>query len=198
MANELIILEIFFITLGMVVFSLLLNKIMGINPNSAKEFREKAQNLQERMKNAQLTSDRQQFYSLQQESMQLTKEMMKKQLLPNCVRCIIFWVIFAIVGIFYNPYGALLPFPLLFFGDGWVAVYFIFSIGLTLVIYLARWGYRRMTGTQDSRKNDVTEIRNILSGSSTNAKEIFQLDTQKDDLGTDGARGDSWKERIKN
>jgi hypothetical protein len=198
MANEFIILQIFFITLGMVVFSLLLNKIMGINPSSAKEFREKAKNLQERMKNAQLTSDRQQFASLQQESMQLTKEMMKKQLLPNCVRCIIFWVIFAIVGIFYTPYGALLPFPLLFFGNGWVAVYFIFSIGLTLVIYLTRWGYKKLTGKQVSRKNDVTEIRNILSGSSTEAKEIFQLDTQKDELDTNVARSDSWKERIKN
>ena len=198
MANEFIILQIFFITLGMVVFSMLLNKIMGINPKSAKEFREKAKNLQERMKNAQLISDRQQFSSLQQESMQLTKEMMKKQLLPNCVRCIIFWVIFAIVGIFYTPYGALLPFPLLFFGNGWVAVYFIFSIGLTLVIYLTRWGYKKITGKQDSRKNDVTEIRNILSGSSTTAKEIFQLDTQKDDSDTNVARGDSWKERIKN
>ena len=198
MANEFIILQIFFITLGMVVFSMLLNKIMGVNPKSAKEFREKAQNLQERMKNAQLISDRQQFYSLQQESMQLTKEMMKKQLLPNCVRCIIFWVIFAIVGLFYNPYGALLPFPILFFGDGWVAVYFIFSIGLTLVIYLTRWGYKKITGTQDSPKNDITEIRNILSGSSTNAKEIFQLDTQKDDLDSNVTRRDSWKERIKN
>ena len=198
MANEFIILQIFFITLGMVVFSLLLNKIMGINPNSAKEFREKAQNLQERMKNAQLTSDTQQLYSLQQESMQLTKEMMKKQLLPSCVRCIIFWIIFAIVGVFYNPYGALLDFPILFFGSGWVAVYFIFSIGITVVIYLARWGYKKITGKQDTRKNDVTEIRNILSGSSTGAKEIFQLDTQKEDLGPNVARGDSWKERIKN
>ena len=198
MANEFIILQIFFITLGMVVFSLLLNKIMGVTPSSAKEFREKAKNLQERMKNAQLTSDTQQLYSLQQESMQLTKEMMKKQLLPSCVRCIIFWIIFAIVGVFYNPYGALLDFPILFFGSGWVAVYFIFSIGITVVIYLARWGYKKITGKQDTRKNDVTEIRNILSGSSTEAKEIFQLDTQKDELDTNVARSDSWKERIKN
>jgi hypothetical protein len=196
--NEFIILQIFFITLGMVVFSMLLNKIMGINPKSAKEFREKAQNLQERMKNAQLVSDRQQFSRLQQESMQLTKEMMKKQLLPSCLRCIVFWVIFAIIGIFYNPFGALLPFPLLFFGDGWVAVYFLFSIGLTLIIYLARWGYRKITGKVDSRKSDVTEVRNILSRSSTETQEIFQLDSHKDDLGTNRTRGDSWKERIKN
>jgi hypothetical protein len=198
MANEFIILQIFFITLGMVVFSLLLNKIMGNSPNSAKEMRAKAQNLQERMKNAQLTSDTQQLYKLQQESIQLTKDMMKKQLLPTCVRCIIFWAIFAIIGIFYNPYGALLPFPLLFFGNGWIAVYFIFSIGLTLVIYLARWGYKKITGKEDSRKKDITEIRNILSRNPTTTQEIFQLDSHKDDLGTSETRGDSWKERIKN
>ena len=198
MANEFIILQIFFITLGMVVFSMLLNKIMGINPKSAKEFREKAKNLQERMKNAQLISDRQQFSSLQQESMQLTKEMMKKQLLPSCLRCIVFWVIFAIIGIFYNPFGALLPFPLLFFGDGWVAVYFLFSIGLTLVIYLSRWGYRKITGKGVTPRSDVTEIRNILSGSPTGTEETFQFDSPEDDLGTSAARGDSWKERIKN
>jgi membrane protein insertase Oxa1/YidC/SpoIIIJ len=198
MANEFIILQIFFITLGMVVFSLLLNKIMGISPKSSKEFREKTKNLQERMKNAQLTSDTQQFYSLQQESMQLTKEMMKKQILPSCARCIVFWIIFAIIGIFYNPYGALLPFPLLFFGDGWIAVYFLFSFGLTLVIYLTRWGYRKITGKENAPKSDVTEVRNILSRNSAEPQEIFQIDSHEENLGTNGARSDSWKERIKN
>ncbi|TFG24643.1 MAG: DUF106 domain-containing protein [Promethearchaeota archaeon] len=194
MANEFIILQIFFITLGMVAFSMILNKIMGLDPKSAKEIREKAKNLQERMRNAQSTSDSQQLHSLQQESMQLYKEMMKKQLLPSCVRCFIFWGIFAIIGLFYNPYGALLDFPILFFGDGWVAVYFLFSIGISLLIYLIKRIYRKITGKQDPRKTDITEIRSMLSGTSSGTEETFQMESNL----VDNNRNDSWKERIKN
>ena len=198
MANEFIILQIFFITLGMVAFSMILNKLMGLDPKSAKEIREKAQNLQERMRNAQLTADREQLYSLQQESMQLYKEMMKKQLLPSCVRCFIFWGIFAIIGVFYNPYGALLDFPILFFGDGWVAVYFLFSIGISLLIYLIKRIYRKITGKQDPRKTDITEIRSMLSGTSSGTEGVFQIDSDLGDNEQSANRNDSWKERIKN
>ena len=200
MANEFIILQIFFITLGMVAFSMILNKLMGLDPKSAKEIREKAKNLQERMSNAQLTADREQLYSLQQESMQLYKEMMKKQLLPSCVRCFIFWGIFAIIGVFYNPYGSLLDFPILFFGDGWVAVYFLFSIGISLLIYLIKWIYRRITGKENPRKSNITEIRSMLSGTPSGTDEVFQIDSNLDDKDKKPTlnRSDSWKERIKN
>lgn len=200
MANEFIILQIFFITLGMVSFSMILNKLMGLDPKSAKEIRERAKNLQDRMRNAQLTADREQLYSLQQESMHLYKEMMKKQLLPSCVRCFIFWGIFAIIGVFYNPYGALLDFPILFFGDGWVAVYFLFSIGISLLIYLIKRIYRKVTGKQDPRKTDITEIRSMLSGTSSGTEGVFQIDSNLDDKDNKPAinRNDSWKERIKN
>ena len=200
MANEFIILQIFFITLGMVAFSMILNKLMGLDPKSAKDFREKATNLQERMRNAQSTADTEQLYRLQQESVQLYKEMMKKQLLPSCVRCFIFWGIFAIIGVFYNPYGALLDFPILFFGDGWVAVYFLFSIGISLLIYLIKRIYRKITGKQDPRKTDITEIRSMLSGTSSSTGEVFQIDSSLDEKDNKSTinRNDSWKERIKN
>ena len=194
MANEFIILQIFFITLGMVAFSMILNKLMGLDPKSAKEMREKAQNLQERMRNAQSTADTEQLYRLQQESMQLYKEMMKKQLLPSCVRCFIFWGIFGIIAIFYGPYGALLDFPILFLGDECCAVYFLFSIGISLLIYLIKRIYRKITGKENPRRTDITEIRSLLSGSSSEARETFQIDSNLDD----NNRNDSWKERIKN
>jgi uncharacterized membrane protein (DUF106 family) len=201
MAYEMVILQIFFITVGMVALSMTFNKIMGIDPKSAKAFREKALNVQERMRNAQNIGDPQLMMKLQQESLALTKEMMKKQLLPTCIRCFVFWGIFGILSIFYAPYSTgILPFFIPLFGNGWVAIYFLFSIGLSLLIYLVKRLYRKLTGKEDERKKDVTEIRGILSGNSGGSTELFQLNrTQNVPTSEEPTeRVDSWKERIKN
>jgi len=76
MANEEIIIQIMFITLAMVGLSEILNRVMGLNMDTAREMREKSRNLQERMKTARLTGNSQEMLQLQQESMALTKVMM--------------------------------------------------------------------------------------------------------------------------
>jgi hypothetical protein len=76
MANIEVIIQIMFITLAMVGFSTVLNKIMGLNMDTAREIKEKSKNLQERMRTVRLTGDVQQMAELQQESMILTKLMM--------------------------------------------------------------------------------------------------------------------------
>ncbi len=202
MANEIIIFQIFLVTLAMVVLSRIFNKITGLNTESAREIREKSTDLQERMKAAQQEGNVQDLRSLQQESIELTKTMMKKQLIPSCVQCFIFLGIFGILGLFFAQYTTgLLPFPILFFGNGWVGVYFLFSISLSLLFYLAKRVYRKMTGKEDRRKMEKQEIMGMLNPTSSNPLGYMQLNAKPSEeipIDDPSERKDSWKEKIKN
>ena len=117
----------------MVSFGLILNKLLGINPESAKEIQEQAKQLQDRMRTAQTLGDFQMMRQLQQESMQLTRQMMSKQFLPQCIRLILFLIIFYVIGFIYANYeSGLLPFKI-FNNDGWFSIYLIFSIAFSLL-----------------------------------------------------------------
>lgn len=202
MANEIVIFQIFLVTLGMVVLSMIFNKITGLNPESAREIREKTMALQERMRAAQQEGNAQNLRFLQQESIELTKTMMKKQLIPSCVRCFIFIGIFGILGLLFAQHSTgLLPFKVLFFGDGWVGVYFLFSISLALLIYLVKRIYRKMTGKEDRRKMEKQEIMGMLNPTSSNSRGYMQLNVKpSEEIPVDdpSERKDSWKEKIKN
>ena len=204
MANEEIIIQIMLITLGMVGLSEILNRVMGLKMDTARDLRERSKNLQERMKTARLTGNPQEMFELQQESMALTKVMMKKQMIPSCVRCIIFMGIFGLVGGIYAPYGNLLPFPILIFGSDWFGVYFLFSISFSLIIYGIKRLYRKLTGKEDKRKKASKEILGMLSPESGNNQGNLQLtrsipnkplpeQEEIDGQPTD----DTWKDRIK-
>ena len=101
MANEEIIIQIMLITIGMVGLSELLNRIFGLNMGAARDLREKSVNLQQRMRTAKFSGNPQEMLEIQKESMELTKQMMKKQMIPSCVRCLIFLGIFAVIGAIY-------------------------------------------------------------------------------------------------
>lgn len=205
MANEEIIIQIMFITLAMVGLSEILNRVMGLNMDAAREMREKSKSLQERMKTARLTGNAQEMFELQRESMALTKVMMKKQMIPSCVRCIIFMGIFGLIGVIYAPYYQnLLPFPILIFGSGWFAVYFLFSISFSLIIYGIKRLYRKLTGKEDARKKASKEILGMLSPGSGSQQGNLQLTRpipnrlppeQEDSDGQ--PKNDTWKDRIK-
>ena len=211
MANEEIIIQIMFITLAMVGLSEILNRVFGLNMDTAKEMRENSRNLQERMKTARLTGNSQEMVALQKESIALTKVMMKKQMIPSCVRCAIFMGIFGLIGGIYIAYGEnLLPFPILFFGTGWFAVYFLFSITFSLIIYGLKRLYRKLTGKEDKRKKASKEILGMLSPGSGSQEGNLQLTRpipirpppvvetdgeQEDSYGE--PKSDTWKDRIK-
>ena len=211
MANEEIIIQIMFITLAMVGLSEILNRVMGLNMDTARELREKSRHLQERMKTARLTGNSQEMFSLQQESMALTKVMMKKQMIPSCVRCFIFIGIFALIGAIYIDYSNnLLPFPILIFGSGWFAIYFLFSLSFSLILYGLKRLYRKLTGKEDKRKKASKEILGMLSPGSGNQQGNLQLtrpipdrilsdyDADNEQEDSDGQpKSDSWKDRIK-
>ena len=211
MANEEIIIQIMFITLAMVGLSEILNRVFGLNMDTAREMKENSRNLQERMKTARLTGNSQEMFELQQESIALTKVMMKKQMIPSCVRCAIFMGIFGLIGGIYIAYGeGLLPFPILFFGTGWFAVYFLFSISFSLILYGLKRLYRKLTGKEDKRKKASKEILGMLSPDSGSQGGNLQLtrpipnrslpeydaDGEKEDSDLQ-PKNDSWKDRMK-
>ena len=200
MANEEIIIGIMFITLIMIAIGEILNKIMGVNKDAARDLREKSKSLQQRMKTAQRTGDAQIMLELQRESMELTKMMMKKQMIPSFVRCFIFMGIFAVLGAVYADYvEGLLPFPILIFGSGWFAVYFLFSITFSLILYGIKRLYRKLTGKEVKREKQ--SILGRVSPKSKDSESIIQLTRQINEPIKEreyiGEQEDSWKNRVK-
>jgi uncharacterized membrane protein (DUF106 family) len=199
MSDAFIIIQIMLITIGVVILGMILNKLLGLSKDKISEFKEQAQNLQERMKNAQVLADRQMMIQVQRETMQFTKSIMIKQFVPLCLRCFIFIGIFAVLGFIYADYkGGLLPFPLLIFGTGWVAIYFIFSISFSLIIYGIKKLYKRITGKQVSSQGHLREIMELASPTQQSSGISFQVSNPVP-LNTDedsSERSDSWKDRI--
>jgi len=198
MSNTLVIIQIMLITIGMVILGMILNKLLGLSKDKISEFKEQAFNLQERMKNAQVLADRQMMLQLQRETVQFTKSIMVKQFVPLCLRCFIFIGIFAILGFIYADYDSgLLPFPLLIFGTGWVAIYFIFSISFSLIIFGIKKLYKRITGKDLSSQGNLREIMELVSPrqSSGISYQVSNLGQSNKDEET-SERSDSWKERI--
>ena len=193
MANGEIIIQIMLITIAMIGVGEILNRIMGVKSDAVRELREKSINLRERMKMAQLTGETQIMMDLQRESMELTKIMMKKQMIPSCVRCIIFMGLFAVFE------WGLLPFPILIFGSGWFAVYFLFSITFSLILYGFKRLYRKLTGKEVKR--DKPSILGMATSKSGDSESNFQLTRQiKEPIQERGyidEQEDSWKNRVK-
>jgi len=200
MSNVAVILQILFITIGMFIFGIVLNKILGISKETINEFREKALNLQERMRNAQVLGDAQLMLQYQRETIQLTKQIMLKQFVPLCLRCSIFIGIFAVLSFFYTDYDSgLLPFPLLFFGSGWFALYFLFSISISLIAYGVKRLYKKLTGREIRTQKDLRDIMQIMSPApqrsgfslpiTSDTSRSIQEEVQPEEK-------DTWKKRI--
>ncbi len=206
-----IIIQIMLITIAMVTLSELLNRILGINMEAARELREKSQNLQERMRTARLAGNPQEMFELQQESLELSKQMLKKQMIPSCVRCLIFWGIFALLGFVYADYVAgILPFDLLFFGSGWFAIYLLFSITFGLILYGFKRLYRKLTGKEVKRSRVSRGMLGGLTSQTGDQEQYLQLTRElpndsiqeeviEETREEEGERSktDSWKDRIK-
>ena len=195
MSIILVILQILFITLGMIVLGMILNYFLGLRKEVVRDMRKKALNLRERMKNSQLIGDNQMMAKLQQESVQFMKLMMKKQMIPMCLRCFIFIGLFMILGFIYSGYeSGLLPFPLLIFGSGWLALYIIFSLYFTLFI----WGVKRLTGMGTKTQSTVKEIMGIVSPQQGTGLRSYSTSSMQERMKDykEVPRKDSWKERI--
>jgi uncharacterized membrane protein (DUF106 family) len=199
MSNAVIIIQIMFITIGMIILGMVLNKLLGLSKDKISEFKEQAQNLQERMRNAQVIADMRMMAQLQRETVQFTKSIVLKQFVPLCLRCFIFIGIFAVLSIIYADYDrGLLPFPLLIFGNGWVAIYFIFSISFSLILFGIKKLYKRITGKGISSQSHLREIMELVSPTQQSSGISFQVSnpvpSSIEEEFTE--KTDSWKERI--
>jgi uncharacterized membrane protein (DUF106 family) len=183
-----VVIQIMFITLGMITLGVVLNHFLGLTKDTLQDLRNRATHFRERMKNAQLMGDYQQLVQIQQESTQFMKLMMKKQMIPLCLRCIVFIGIFMVLGLIYADYASgLLPFPLLIFGSGWVAIYLIFSVFFSFFIWLVR----RLTGMGGKTQTKVKEIMGMVS-----PQQNVGLSSYVSSNAPDEPRKDSWKERL--
>jgi uncharacterized membrane protein (DUF106 family) len=183
-----VVIQIMFITLGMITLGVVLNHFLGLTKDTLQDLRNRATHFRERMKNAQLMGDYQQLVQIQQESTQFMKLMMKKQMIPLCLRCIVFIGIFMVLGLIYADYASgLLPFPLLIFGSGWVAIYLIFSVFFSFFIWLVR----RLTGMGGKTQTKVREIMGMVS-----PQQNVGLSSYVSSNAPDEPRKDSWKERL--
>ncbi|MFO8017047.1 MAG: hypothetical protein R6U96_00285 [Promethearchaeia archaeon] len=177
-----IIIQLIFIALGMVVLSRIFNRIFGLSPDKMKGMREKAQNLQERIRNAQTMGDPQMMHDLQVESQELMKDMAKRQFLPMCIRCIIFLGIFSVIGLIYGQY------------DGWFWVYFISSLVFSFSAMGLRYAYRKITG-KEKKSRGIGELMNMMSPTQQDFSQGIQIPTQNTRQ-KDGTAQPSWKERL--
>lgn len=199
MSNALIILIILFITIGMTIFSLLLNKILGLKKEEMKKMRDQAINLRERMRNAIALGDPQLLTQIQKETMQLTNQMMKKQVVPMSIRCFLFIGIFTALSFVLADYDSgLLPFPLWIFGSGWFALYFLFSISFSLLIFGIKKLYKRYIKKEPKSQSYLREIMGILSPRSGMSLELTDSTHSQTSDQESSEAVDSWKERIKN
>ncbi|MFX0005765.1 MAG: EMC3/TMCO1 family protein [Promethearchaeota archaeon] len=183
-----VVIQIIFLTLGMIALGLVLNHYLGLTKETLQDMRKRAVNFRERLKNAQLMGDYQQMAQIQQESTQFMKLMMKKQMIPLCLRCIVFIGIFMVLGLIYADYtSGLLPFPILIFGSGWVAIYLIFSVFFSFFIWLVK----RLTGMGGKTQSKVREIMGIVS-----PQQGVGLSSYVSSNAPEEPRKDSWKERL--
>ncbi len=205
MSSTVIIIQIMFITIGMTIVGMILNRVLGLRKENLKNLREKAQNIQDRIKNAQLLNDYKLIMQLQRESMIFMKTLMKKQLIPMCVRCIIFIGIFGILGLIYADYSTgLLPFPILIFGDGWFAIYFLFSIGFALSMYGIKRLYKKLTGKETKSQNKLRELmgmitpahQDVLSPGSQYLANNRTSSLSEEERQDSSNSNNTWKERI--
>jgi hypothetical protein len=195
----------------MLIIGMVFNKVWGIKQSNFIELKNKMSNLQERMNNAQMMGDMRQIKQLQLEANQLLKSLMTKQFLPMCARCILFlgfWLILDIF-VFFNYRSGLLPFPIPLLGDGWVALYFLFSIGFGLLIYGCKKLYKKLTGKEEKKPSIFKQLMNDLSvntASPLSGGSSLSLGFTPDDnsiqnhdqgiIDDDNDSSDTWKDKI--
>ena len=197
-----IIFQLMWISIGLVIFGYILNWILGLKPEVMKKIRDDGRNLQERLRQAQILGDQTLMLQLQQETMQLMKTMLKKQLAPMAIRCVIFLGIFALLSFQFGMY------------EYWFWVYFGFSLGFSLLAFGIRKLFLKLTG-KESKKDQFRDLMGSLGGTqqgmgsfhisspiqdttleNSDSKTLPSLETEGQEPDENEQTG-SWKDKIK-
>jgi len=197
-----IILQLMWISIGLVIFGYILNWILGLKPEVMKKIRNDARNLQERLRQAQILGDETLMLQLQQETMLLMKNMLKKQLAPMAIRCVIFLGIFALLSFQFGMY------------EYWFWVYFAFSLGFSLLAFGIRKLFLKVTG-KETKKDQFRDLMGSLGGTqhgrdsfhvssqtqnnfleTSDSQKLSSLETESQES-KESANSESWKDKIK-
>ncbi len=173
-----IIFQIVLIALGMVILSLVLNKIMGLKQDTALELRQKTMNLQERMQTAQALQDARMMLELQAEMKELMSMMLKKQLIPLSIRCVIFLGIFSVLGFIYGQYAY------------WYWTYLISSLSFSLIWYGIRKLYYKATGKEQKGGGVLSGLMGTMNQGINPTEEFVHYSTPTP------IKPQTWKEKL--
>jgi uncharacterized membrane protein (DUF106 family) len=161
-----IILQIIGFSIFMVILSMIMNKKYMLSQEAMMAQQERMQMLQEKLMKAQRFNNIELFQEAQAELANEMKELMRKQMIPMCVRTLVFLGMFGLLGLLYGQYDSIFPFPILFFGKGWAAVYILTSLGLSLLIALFKKIFKK--GTTQQPFVDIAGIRSGMMNLSMN------------------------------
>ena len=135
------------------------------------------------------------------------KQMLKKQLAPMLIRCVIFLGIFALLSFYYGRY------------EFWFWVYFAFSLGFSLLAFGLRKVYLKLTGKESKKEkfskelvgaftktpqemgsfhvsSQPQEVSSNISGTSNQPSD--EIEIKESNQTEDSEDSDSWKNRIEN
>ena len=146
-ATMAIVWQIVGISLAMVALSQLFRWKFSLSRSEQAHFQEKVQSLQEEAKLAQARGDQQRITEIQQEMMDFSRDLMKKQFIPMCGRTIVFLVIFWILSSIYGKYD----YSGILGGLGWFWLYFLISLGANLIISFIIKAVKKSRGVEEER-----------------------------------------------
>lgn len=146
------------LSFGMMILSQIFTKKFGLNATQQADMQMKMQEYQERMAQAQGSPEMMQ--EMQVEMMAMMQNMMKKQLIPQCVRTLFFLGFWGLLGLLFGQYE-IFSFNVLIFGKGAVALYFLISLGTSLVFALGRKMYQKMN-PQAKKEEPVSDTLRAL------------------------------------
>ncbi|MHA1870533.1 MAG: hypothetical protein ACTSXF_06245, partial [Promethearchaeota archaeon] len=124
------------------IISQLFNKKYGLTMSQQLKMQEQVRTLQQRMSDAQRNANPEELRRIQQEMMQISKDMMMKTMLPSLVRCAFFWIVYAILNYYYKNVS--------FNGLSFFWIYFLYSLGIGLIF----WLITKKFGKKDKEKED--------------------------------------------
>lgn len=150
------------ITIAMMVVSQIFSRKFGGSFSQQIQNQERIKAMQQELMEAR--NDPVRMQQIQGEYMKLMNDLMKKQMLPMCLRSGIFLGIFFIMNSIFSgkTFDAN---PIKIFGPTFASLYFMYSIGIMLIIYLVKYIMKKVRPTQNQSDKEqfIDNIRALQS-----------------------------------
>ncbi len=150
-----VILQIAAFSAVILILSSWFSKKFAVSAEAQMQMQYKMQDLQTRLREAQTNPQLMQELNL--ELAALMKEMYKKQIIPMCIRSVVFFGFWGLMQVLYgSKYDGFLPFPTTFaFGRTLFFLYLVISFSISILMWLVKFLYRKLKGTGPTQKEEV-------------------------------------------